>query len=301
MPQGTYTPQDYLVGACRLPPDVAALPQKCYVYSGDISIANNSSGRLDLALDADSHFLVEGIEILSSLQTAAGDSATVQITDTTYSQAWSNIAVPMRDLAGYGNQVHELPFPNMLAPTGTLSFNITNSGGATQQFYVAVHGRKFYNVTDAQRAFLMQRMWYMYAMSVPTLAGGSTGTVVNLQLFNESDFLLYKLLSYQAWQSIMAATAGTVSAEIKCNFRDTSADRNFFSGQTALRLVIGSYWNPATNAGTYVPTSDSPFRFIKPMFVRRNGLIQGTFDNLATGASGAFIVEFEGARVFSAS
>src|SRR5258707_14761793 len=101
MPRGIYTPQDYLVGFCRLPPDVESLPQKSYIYGGDISIANNTSAILSLALDADSHFLVEGIEILSSLQTAAGDSATIQITDTTYSQPWSNVPVPMRDLAGY--------------------------------------------------------------------------------------------------------------------------------------------------------------------------------------------------------
>lgn len=299
MPRGQYTPQDYLIGNVRLPPDVASLPQKSYIYGGDISIANNTSAILSLALDADSHFLVEGIEILSSLQTAAGDSATIQITDTTYSQPWSNVAVPMRDLAGYGAMTHELKYPNMLAPTATINLSINNTGGATQQFYVALHGRKFYNVTDAQRAFLMQRMFYQYIMQVPQLAVSSTGTQVNMQLFNESDFILDRMISYQMWNEIMGDTIGAVSAEVKCNFRDTSSDRNFYNQMLALRLVVGTYFAPVTNKGNYVPWSEGQFRWIKPMFIRRNGQIQGTFDNLSTDTVLAASITFEGARVWS--
>ncbi len=299
MPPGTYTPQDYLVGNCKLPPDVSILPQKSYAYVGDISITDQTSGRLDLQTDADSHFLVEGIEILSSLQTAAGDAATIQITDTTYSQPWSNVAVPMRDLAGYGAITHELLCPNMIAPTGTISLNISNSGGATQQFYVALHGRKFYNITDAQRAFLMQRMFYQYVMSVPLLGAGSVGTTASLQLFNESDFILQKMMSYQMWNEIMGNTIGAVSAEVKCNFRDTSSDRNWYSSMAALRLVVGSYFAPVTNKGNYVPWSEGQFRWLKPMFIRRNGLIEGTFNNLSSDTVLASAIVFEGARVWS--
>lgn len=299
MPRGIYTPQDYLLGNCRLPPDVASLPQKSYVYAGDLSILNNTTSILSLALDADSHFLVEGIEILSSLQTVAGDSATVQITDTTYSQPWSNVAVPMRDIAGYGAIAHELRWPNMLAPTATINLSITNNGGATQQFYVALHGRKFYNVTDAQRAFLMQRMFYQYVMQVTQLNAGTTGTSIILQLFNESDFILDKLLSYQLWQAIMGDTIGGVSGEVKCNFRDTSSDRNFFSTQTALRLVVGSYFAPITNAGQYTPWTNQGVKMIRPMFIRRNGTIQGIFDNLAATNIAASSLVFEGARIWS--
>ncbi len=299
MPQGMYTPQDYLIGAVRLPPDVATLPQKSYVYGGDISCANNGTAILSIALDADSHFLVEGIEILSSLQTAAGDSATMQITDTTYSQSWSNVAVPMRDLAGYGAMTHELRYPNMLAPTATVNIAINNTGGATQQFYVALHGRKFYNVTDAQRAFLMQRMFYQYIMQVPLIGAGTTGLQANLQLFNESDFILDRMISYQMWQEIMGNTIGAVSGEVLCNFRDTSSDRNFYNTLMALRLVIGSYFAPVTNKGNYVPWSEGQFRWIKPMFIRRNGQIQGVFNNLSSDTVLASSITFEGARVWT--
>jgi hypothetical protein len=299
MSRQNYTPQDYLVGNCKLPPDVACLPQKSYAYVGDLSIASATSGRLDLQMDADSHFLVEGIEILSSLQTALGDTATVQISDTTYSQPWSNVAVPMRDLAGYGSITHELPYPNMIAPTGTLSLNITNNGGATQQFYVALHGRKFYNVTDAQRQFLAQRMFYQYVMSVPILTAGITGVTQTLQLFNESDFILSRMISWQGWKAIMAATIGAVSGEVKCNFRDTSSDRNWFSSLAAFRLVVGTYFAPVTNQGNYVPWSEGQFRWIKPMFIRRNGLIEGNFSNLNGTDLAAFLLTFEGARVWS--
>ena len=301
MPPGLYTPQDYLVGNVRLPPDVATLPQKSYVYGDDISIANNATGILSLALDADSHFLVEGIEILSSLQTAAGDSATIQITDTTYSQSWSNVAVPMRDLAGYGAMTHELKYPNMLAPTATVNVSINNTGGATQEFYVALHGRKFYNVTDAQRAFLMQRMFYQYAMQVPLLAAAAVGINVNMQLFNESDFILDRMISYQMWNEIMGNTIGAVSGEVLCNFRDTSSDRNFYNKNLALRLVVGTYFAPVTNKGNYVPWSEGQFRWVKPMFIRRNGQIQGTFTNLSSDTVLASSVIFEGARVWTPS
>jgi hypothetical protein len=299
MPPGTYTPQDYLVGNCRIPPDVAVLPMKSYVYGGDISIANNGTQILSLAMDADSHFLVEGIEILSSLQTAAGDSATVQITDTTYSQAWSNAPVPMRDIAGYGSITHELTYPNIIAPTGTINLTITNTGGATQQFYVALHGRKIYNVTDAQRAFMMQRMFYQYVMSVPLLSAGVTGVTANFQLYNESDFILQKMISYQMWNEIMGNTIGAVSGEVKCNFRDTSSDRNWYNTLLALRLVVGTYWAPPLNKSGYVPYSEGQFRFVKPMFIRRNGLIEGTFNNLSSDTVLASIITFEGARVWS--
>jgi hypothetical protein len=299
MPNGMYVPQDYLVGNVRLPPDVASLPQKSYIYGGDLSIANNASGVLSIALDADSHFLVEGIEILSSLETAAGDSATVQITDTTYSQPWSNVAVPMRDIAGYGAMTHEIKYPNMLAPTATINVAITNTGGATQQFYVALHGRKFYNVTDGQRAFLMQRMFYQYVMQVSQINNGVTGQTTDLQLFNESDFILDRMISYQMWNAIMGATIGAVSGEVLCNFRDTSSDRNFFSQLLALRLVIGAYFAPVTNKGNYVPWSEGQFRWIKPMFIRRNGKIQGTFNNLAGTNIAASSIIFEGARVWT--
>jgi hypothetical protein len=299
MSRANYTPQDYLVGNCKLPPDVAILPQKSYVYGGDISVANNATAILSIALDADSHFLVEGIQILSSLQTAAGDSATIQISDTTYSQPWSNVAVPMRDLAGYGSITHELKWPNMLAPTATLNITITNNGGATQQFYIGLNGRKFYNITDAQRGFLMQRMFYQYVMQVPQLTTGQAGIQANLQLFNESDFILDRMVSYQMWQTIMAASAGTVSGEVTCNFRDTSSDRNFYNQQLSLRLVVGTYWAPAVNAGTYVPWSEGQFRFIRPMFMRRNGQIQGVFTNLSVSTIAASSIIFEGARVWS--
>jgi hypothetical protein len=299
MGRNGYTPQDYLIGNCRLPPDVAILPQKSYVYGQDISITNNNSAIMSIGLDADSHFLVEGIEILSSLQTAAGDVCTVQITDTTYSQPWSNVAVSMRDIAGYGAMTHELKYPNMLAPTATVNLTITNNGGATQQFYVALHGRKFYNVTDAQRAFLMQRMFYQYVMNVGALTNGVTGQQATLQLFNESDFILDRMISYDMWNAIMAATIGGVSGEVKCNFRDTSSDRNFYSQQLALRLVVGAYFAPVTNKGNYVPWSEGQYRWIKPMFIRRNGQILGTFDNLAGTSLAATTITFEGARVWS--
>lgn len=302
-----YSPNDYLLGRCKLPPSVAAKRQKSYAYAGDVTVNNNTSARLDIALDADSFFLVEGIEMLSSLQTNAEDTLTVQVSDTTYSQTWSNVAVNLRDLAGKGAYTHPLKFPNMLVPSGTLSLSITNSSGSNAQVYAVVHGRKFYDLTDAEMNFLKRRMWYQYVMQVTSLAAQTPGTIINMQIFNESDFLLKYLVSWGAWKYIVGATAGTIgsvtSPEIKCNFRDTSADRNFFSQNACLRLVVGAYTNIwQASATAFVPGAgwEGQFEFFKPMFIRRNAMIQGTFDNFSNGSTGAFLVVFEGARIFDA-
>ena len=141
-------------------------------------------------------------------------------------------------------------------------------------------------------------------MAVPTILSSVTGQQVNLQLFNESDFILSNILSWTAWKAIMAASGGSVSQEIKCNFRDTSSDRNFFNQNLALRLVVGSTYSLNVTGGVYVPYCAVPYgqyRWVKPLFIRRNGMIQGTFDNLSTSATGAFPIIFEGARIFDAS
>jgi len=296
-----YSPQDaadYLSGRARIWSGLKTKRMKDYIYGDDISIVNGSSGRIDLAIDADAHFLVEGVQILSSLQTGSDDLFTVQISDSTYSQTWSNAAIPGRDVAGRGDTMKRFHYPNLLAPTGTLTFSLTNNTGSTAQFYVAAYGRKVYDITAQERAFLMKRMWYQYVMTVASIAASTNSSKVQLQIFNESDFLWRRTLSWELHKAVLTGTIGAVSGEINCTFRDTSTGMNFFSKKLCGRLVMGALRSIQQASATPYVAGDT-FEWSMPQFVRRNAIIEGEFDNLATTATGQFRVVFEGARIFT--
>jgi hypothetical protein len=271
---------------------------KDFIYGDDVSIASGSSGRIDLAMDADAHFLVEGIQILSSLQTSSDDLFTVQMSDSTYSQTWSNVAVPVRDLAGVGSSVKRFHYPNILAPTGTLTALITNNTGSTAQFYVAIYGRKVYDVTAQERAFLMKRMWYQYVMTVASIAASTNGSKVQLQIFNESDFIWRRMLSWELHKAVLTGTIGAVSGEINMILRDTSTGMNYFSKKICARLITGALRSIQQASATAYVAGDT-FEWSMPQFIRRNAIVEGEFDNLATTATGQFRLILEGARVFS--
>lgn len=299
-----YRPADYLLGKVKVPPSINNLEQKSYVYGGDISVTNGNSGLLSIQIQADACFLVEGINVLTSSQTATEDNISIVLTDTTYSQAWSNVAggVTLRDLAGKGDNTKWLTDPNLIRPSSTFNFGITNNSGGTLQIYCALIGRKIYGMTDDDIRFMTRRMWYQYVMQVPTIAAGITGTLANLQIYNESDFLLKKMYSTDLWKYVIGATAGSVSAEVLMNIRDTTNDRNFFNQNLAARLVLGTQYTdqvPVISA-TYPMGNGQGFQFRRPALIRRNGTLQGVFDNLSAGSTGAFNVVFEGTRIFDA-
>jgi hypothetical protein len=294
----TQDARDYLSGKARIWGGLRQKRMKDYVYAEDASITNGSSGRIDLAIDADAHFLVEGVQIVSSLQTSSDDLFTVQISDSTYSQTWSNAAVPVRDAAGLGTSVKRFHYPNILAPTGTLTFSITNNTGSTAQFYVAAYGRKVYDVNAQERAFLMKRMWYQYVMTVASIAGSTNAQKTQLQIFNESDFLWRRTLSWELHKAVYTASGGAVSNEINLTFRDTSTGMNYFSKKLSGRLLVGALRSIQQNGATAYVAGDT-FEWSMPQMVRRNAILEGEFDNLATSATGQFRLIFEGARIFT--
>jgi len=291
----------YILGRRALPPSILAKESRVFVYPGSITVVNGQTGNLSINIHDDAYFLVEQIQIISSDQTVNQDKATVQITDTTSSQSWSNIPVPLRDLAGNGNNPKYLAHPNILRPSSNLVFAITNNSGADATYYVALVGRKIKGITAADVNLLVRRMWYQYVLNVTALGASALNQRFSLQVYNESDFMLYKLLSQELVNAVIGATGGAVSQEVTFNLKDTTTDTDLMADFVAARLLFGAMQSDQ------LPTANiwgqgAPFCLKKPWLIRRNGIIQGTFNNLSTTAhTSGFKLTLEGIRIFDAA
>lgn len=302
--QGTeYRPADYLKGRVPLPPDVYGKEFDSYVYGDDVSIASGDTGVISLGIEDDSAFLVEGVQILSSLQNVSQDLATVQITESTGSgRNWSNVPVPLRDAAGRGDVPKFLTDPNILRPSSTIAIQITNNSGSTAQFYAGLTGKKLYGLTKEQLAFMARRQWFQYVLNVSTLAASVNEKLFTVQVENKADFLLKRLLSSQMIGAVIGATAGAESAEVLMNLRNKSTGKSLFNKKLAARLMVGQL------AGEFfVPTAGqswsagAAFPLKTPWLLRRNTIIEGSFDNRSTDPiTNGFNLVLEGIKVFDA-
>lgn len=296
-------PAQYFTGRVRLPSWVFKKPHRAFVYGDSIQIASNTSGRLDINLDADSYFIVDGIVIQSSQQLTSFDDllTTVQIIDSTYGQPWSNAPVPIRDIAGTGANVKILPYPSIARPTATLSFLLANNATQTQTYYCAFIGRKVYNMSDAEASYLSQRGFYQYVMSVPAISSGVSGQVVNMQVLGSQDFLLKNICGSQMLEA-MSAAGSNAGTNVIGQLRDTTNDYYFFNQKLYLRLWLGGQVtrlvNQTVGGQLYKTYSYSkPFSLGKPVYMRANAILEGNFDNSGNDLSAAAIT-FEGARIF---
>lgn len=281
-----FKPEHYLMGFCKIPPYIAAKRQKTYYYTGNVSILTGANGRIDIPMDADSYFLVEGISLVYAQSSPSGEqNSTIQIIDNTYSQAWSNIPVLVGDISAVaGYNYRSLPYPNMCTPSTTLSAQIVNNSDSTVVYALTLQGRKFYDITNKEMAFLKRRLFYQYALSFSTT--NNTTSNANLQILNDSDFLLRNMVS----RSIYLASLSTDAANaLAFNIRDTSADRNFFSANLDYRAFLGDYGSASLAANPYL---------LRPMFIGRNGLLQFTIANTGAGTQTSQIIVLEGARTF---
>lgn len=296
-PNPNYKDTDYLYGRVTLPPWAYLHKQFPYFYAQDALIVNGTTKQLDIVIEPDAHFLVEGISIVPSV-IGSYENAFVQIKDTTTNAPWSTATVNLRDIAGKGDSPKYLSDPVLVFPSATIQISITNSIGSDRTFYVTLHGRKIYDLSVAEATFLMRRQWYQYVMTLPTMTTGLTNQLASLNIFNESDFLIKKLYSTDIIQFVInTATAGTESAEIMMQLLDAVTSQNFFSKKLAARLVVGSQYDPFNTGGASFTNAEG-FRLPKPIFLQRNGQILGNFDNRsATTATGLKLV-FEGCRVF---
>jgi hypothetical protein len=279
----------YMHGVDPILPDVAKLDSLEFTYAQDsdtqlaAKVTNGQSVNLQIQIEDGSYFLVEQIHIISGLKTVSMDKALVQITDTTTSRAWSDQAVPLRDLAGKGDAPKYLSDPNLLRPTSTLNVQITNNTGSDAAFYVGLIGRKIYGLTEDQANIMLRRLWFQYVMNLPNGIGASAvDTQAQIKIYNESDFIWKKLLAQQFFTAWAAASGGSLSDELMVMLRDTSSERNFMNQKVPVRNIAGQYAGAVTSVAK-----------------RWSNSRRGFFDNKSTTAvSTALNLVFEGIRVF---
>lgn len=297
---GEFDLRQYIHGRVPLPPWVYGKKQRPFGFTANASIANGNVGNLTFNIHDDAYFLVEAIQGITSLQTASQDLVTVQFTDTSSSQSWSNVAANWRDAVGTGYSPKYLSDPNILRPSSTLVAQITNNSGSTVQAYMLLMGRKIYGLSEAEAAILSRRMWFQYILDAATIAGSTNNASRDLQFFNESDFIVKKLLSQSLVNAVIGAALGSESAEVECNFRNTTTDENLFDDFVPARLIFGAHQMNNPVAAQAAWTNGSPFCLKKPWTIRRNSRLAGLFNNLSTDATGAFQIVFEGIRTFDA-
>jgi hypothetical protein len=292
-----FDPRSYLTGRVPLPPWLAAKKSRPFGFSGRITIADGATGIQPISIHDDAHFLVEQIQIISSAQSVSQDLATVLITDTTSSTQWSNVAVPLRDIGGLGNNPKFLLDPNILRPASTLQVQITNNIGASATFYILLMGRKIYGLQKQEVDFLTRRQWFQYVLSLPAHTSGQANVTTSLNIYNESDFILKRLMSQQLVNAIIGAAAGAESSEMLVQLRDSVSDVNLFDQQVAARLLLG-FGQGETIGGSATWSLGQPFTLKKPWVLRRNGQVVATTTNLSADALAASLVTLEGIRVY---
>ncbi len=299
-----YDGRRYLTGRDPLPPWLAAKKSRPFGFSGSngalpgrVTIADGATATYPILIHDDAYFLVEQIQILSSLQTVSQDKITVLITDTTSSTQWSNVAVPLRDMSGFGANPKFLLDPNILRPSSTLQLQITNNSGSSVTIYPLLMGRKIYGLTKGEADFLTRRQWFQYVLSLPAMTAGQANLATSLNIYNESDFILKRFSSQQLINEIINATAGSESAEMLIQLRDSISDVNLFDNPVAARLLFG-FSQGETIAGSATWSLGQPFTLKKPWVLRRNGQIAATTTNLANATIAASALTFEGIRVF---
>jgi len=289
---------DYLYGRVILPPFCYDANHRQYPYiyaSTPTSVTSGTTKLIDIIIEPDAHFLVEGIQIVPSYVNTY-ENVYLQILDTTTNAPWSNDTVNLRDFSGKGDTQKTLTDPLLVFPSATLRVSLNNVG-TTATFYIVLFGRKIYGLTNDEAALLMKRQWYQYVMTLPTMTNGQVNQMVTLQIFNESDFLIKKMYSTDIINFVSGATAGSESAEIMMQLKDGASDQNFFSQSLAARLVVGSQYSPYNNVSNF--TNGSGFFLKKPMFIKRSSSLIGTFANRATTTATALKLVFEGIRIFS--
>lgn len=305
--------RDYVLGRIKVPREVLSLDSRFFVYAADTGqnatgtlsngqISNGGAATVQVQIDDSSYFLVEAIQIVSGLQTVLMDTATVQITDTTTARAWSDQAVPLRDIGGKGDSPKYLSDPQLLRPTATVNVQITNNTGSAAAFYVAFIGRKIYGMTEDLANLMLRRLWFQYVINYSSgLAASAVGTVGQAKIYNESDFLVKRFLSSQLIGNVLGLTGGAQSNEVLMQIKDTSGDRNYANQYFNARLLIGQLAGEVTSVANSW-SNGMPLNMLKPLLVRRNAILEVDLTNLSTTAiSSAFNIVAEGCRIFDAA
>jgi len=321
-----YSPARFKYGGVPLPPWLEKKQQRPYFYGGNTAGGNTTSNGLvttffspvqTLQIDRDSHFLCEGIGLTATSNPSGSQSAnfggpwTLQVQDLTSNLSWSNLPIPQLDIAGgtSGNFSY-FKDPFLIRPSTILRLNTSLRYVQTNvnSLYYVLYGRKVYDLSLAEEKFFSKRHWYQYAVNLPTtLTHGNVLFTTELQLFSDSDFVLKRISCSEILLAIAQAnSAAGNNDDVLLNIRDTSIDRSFFTKKISLRSVGGAWMVPIynNNLNLWLWTNAAPFEFERPIFIKRNSILELTIENPAPSTNLSFstdnpgTVTFEGIRIF---
>lgn len=292
---------NYLKGFIPILPWIMKLRSRPFFFGGNFTVGANNNAQLNVQIDDDAHFLVEAIHIVSSDFTTSQDKATAQITDTTSGRTWSNVAVPIRDMAGKGDAAKYLKCPNLLRPSSTITIQINNTDLSSKQFHIVYIGRKIYDLEKEDADFMTRRLWYQYVHSLSAVGASKANVQDKLQIYTDSDFLVHKIMSQQLLQTVFALTGGATDNEVMINFQDSTTSIFLFNAQLSARLVLGQYAGPNTSVSN-AWTNGEGLILRRPWLIRRNGqIVSYTTNDSTTAIAAGQLITFEGIRVFDAA
>lgn len=282
----------YLKGRLPILPSLRAKPSRPYIYqTSQDSLVAGAAATSIVTMDNDAHFLVEAIAAKTSGLTSVQDKVTVQVSDTTSGQPWSNQAVRLRDFAGFGLSPKKLSHPILLRPSTTLQAAWTSVASETLSIDLAFIGRKVYGVTEAEEVISKKRLWFQYVMPIVRTSTQRTDSTLNI--LNESDFILYELVSSMLWEQIV-----TNSGLVNLNMRDTSSDRSLSSGLVNACNIFGaSAVEKVVTNGLYT-IAGGGFKLPKPWPIKRNATVNFDVQNEAS-ATQTFDLVLQGIRIFT--
>lgn len=305
--------KEYQSGKVALPSWIESKERKFYLYSGSKVLTSAPANfQIDIQLDPDSYFLVEGIQMVQSAIGTSGFagyyaivSPKVQIIDQTFQRPWSSDFVSIYDAAGIGMSPRRLPEPNLLRPSATLTVKVQPFDPQTAStFFVAVYGRKVYGLTPEEVDFLASRINYQYVLPIPTLTTLQTGGIQTVKILDDSEFLWKRTLASSVYNFLSAPTAAfsTVNYDILMNIQDLSTNKTYFSAPTPVWNVAGSYlaqpFGNRNDTNGVPPPVCRPFNLPRPVRFTKDSIVQGTFSNMTGTTATGLNVILEGSRIF---
>lgn len=293
--QKLYEDADYLTGRLPVPAWFYKKRSRSFVYASD-KTSSTSRDRLDIPLDADSFFFLEGITCHTTQGADDATGASFQIFDSTYGETWSNAPVSFRDLFGGGATQKILSDPILFRPGTIISIS---SFFSTSPWYFAFIGRKVFDLTPDEAEFMTRRKWYQYITPVNSVPSGKLGFISTVAIYPDSDFLLKKIYSTNLIGVVNARSLALgTDVEILFQVRDTATGYQLFNKKLSLRLLAGSQYTPLSSAAQPKSYGEG-FRLLRPVLFNRNSNIETEIDSkLDQATTNMDTICYEGIRIF---
>jgi len=305
---------DYKWGKVPIHPLLYTKRQRFFAYGTTIVPgSSNALKTADIAVDKDSHFLCEAIQIYRGGAGAGGSDIInilncgvtyYSIQDLSYDKRWANDTVPIYDGSGLGSNTKYLTDPILVKPSTVLRVGI--DVGANGTFYVGLIGRKIYGVTDDEWGLVNKKQWYSYIMRFPTIPKGGAEQIVTTQVFSDADFVLKRLLgSLILGETLLQSVGGGANVNPIFNVRFTAMDKNLQNKKISVLIGTGEmqgFVNSQTFGSdtVYSPSFGEPVLIMPPLKIPRNTIIEVRIANpdLNVDLGVPLRMTFEGIHVY---